>query len=314
MADDQSTAANRLQEIWRQVEIAPGPNAAPLLAAIPKLEAWLAGGVQSAETVLRAVQCLLADPEVAGIGRRLPFDLVWKQISTEWPGAGTASDHPLLAQAMLIACWPKNKHEGGFAITPLLDPAFELQERTGRHLKLIDLWRKTVGQPPVGATGSLDLLWWGQARYSTSARKPFRGMELEQTIFLVTSEAVLRSTLDQVSPVSAYVAEILHALGHLLTERRSLHQWMIGLHRQTWRPTKWEVVSKLVDQDSLGLPCLAALRNASHQPLAEGGALSDHIRLPLDKEISLAQWADWLLRESLLCHALRTIVPQPAKG
>jgi hypothetical protein len=152
--------------------------------------------------------------------------------------------------------------------------------------------------------GELDLLWWGQARYCESLRKPFRRIQPpEDVLWWAAREAADRAQGVDVEPAAAYLVETLHALGQDASERRSLLQWMEGLHASLNRapqlvPALSEPLERYAREDALGLPVTWVRLQAARKESLEGAA--EKVALDLKAEIDRGQWASWILRECLL--------------
>ncbi len=162
------------------------------------------------------------------------------------------------------------------------------------------------------ASGQLELLWWGQARYSHTLRRPFRRLaDSGAVLWWAAWEAAERSEALPSPPVAAFICETLHALGQDLTEQRPLVGWLEELAETLRRHAEYltdvrEPLAGLVTGDALGLPIswLRAQIAAGEVPddlaTAAGKAVSLDLTTPLDR----GDWATWLLRELLLDRRL----------
>jgi hypothetical protein len=372
---------SRLNHILREWGFKPdSTQAANTTSLLESLKAWLEGGIENLRVVVRAVQVLLADPEKPGIARRPALSQIFghKGISQVWSGAGAdpIQDVPFL-QALLLAVWPRERRDGGFALAPLLDSAWETVR--GREIQRITIaeWReqicsqvssdglssaKTRKSLVVDLSASMqplltvldqnkvqggyqlagpsileavklletsieelsqnaedsmvslesdgaerELLWWGQARFCHTLRKPFRRLgDPEQVLWWAAKEVSERVDLADVEPAAAYLGETLHALGQDLNEKRPLRDWMRGLHQVLKGPDAKLVpkiepsLEKLVEKDALGLPVTWIRWQASAGKEFDAEEADKAIALDLETEIDRWQWATWVLRELLL--------------
>lgn len=151
-----------------------------------------------------------------------------------------------------------------------------------------------------------ELLWWGQARYCHTLRKPFRRIDDADTcLWWAAWEASVRAQDLPIEPSASYLQEVLHSLGHRLDESRPLGEWMARLHQCITAHSPeiepvCEHLAALAREDALALPVTwVRLQTGNEMNLAQA---ADAIALPLDASIDRGQWAAWIFREVLLDH------------
>lgn len=151
---------------------------------------------------------------------------------------------------------------------------------------------------------TLTLLWWGQARYSTTLQIPFRRFDKAHDVlwWAAWEAAELSQELD-IEPAAAFLVEMLHALGHDVTVKRPLGEWMRDLHATLQHAAKAapSVAARLHDiaeADAIGLPVTwLRIRAAKHESIEDA---ANAVGLDLGAPIDRGQWASWIFRESLL--------------
>lgn len=155
-----------------------------------------------------------------------------------------------------------------------------------------------------GVEGELNLLWWGQARYCETLRKPFRRIEHpEDVVWWAACEAADRARDIDVEPAAAYLVETLHDLGQDIFEKRPLLRWMEELHASLKRaaqlaPALSDRLERYAREDALGLPVTWVRLRAAQNESLEGAV--EKVALDLNAEIDRGQWASWIFRERLL--------------
>ncbi|HZF56824.1 MAG TPA: GTPase-associated system all-helical protein GASH [Polyangiaceae bacterium] len=156
----------------------------------------------------------------------------------------------------------------------------------------------------VNMKDELNLLWWGQARYCETVRKPFRRFaHPEDVVWWAAREAAVRARAIDVEPAAAYLIETLHNLGQDIFEKRPLFQWMEELYASLKRapqlaPALSDRLTRYAREDAVGLPVTwVRLRAAQNESLDE---VAEKVALDLKAEIDRGQWASWIFRESLL--------------
>jgi hypothetical protein len=142
MADtDQDMMRDRLTDIWTEWGLR-AEEASAQHAALPALRAWLEKGTNEPEIIIRAVQCLLTDPELPGARKRGCWKFATREISKHWPGLGGVERPVLSVQALLLAAWPDKAPENGHRLLGLMGGAWEVVQ--GRGQERIQGWRRAV--------------------------------------------------------------------------------------------------------------------------------------------------------------------------
>ncbi|HYO52421.1 GTPase-associated system all-helical protein GASH [Archangium sp.] len=144
--DSEKTPAMRLNAIRREwgLSAVDEATAQAQSKALAPLAKWLREGEDSPEVVIRAVQLLLADPELSGVDKRPAVETVIHQVSNLWANAGVEAQGMFGLQAMLLAAWPYDLNRGGFALAPLFDSAWEVMRGRTRQRAQINTWRQQV--------------------------------------------------------------------------------------------------------------------------------------------------------------------------
>lgn len=401
--DSEKTPAQRLNQIRKEWGLeADEPTAKAQTQALEPLQKWLLTGVKSPEVVIRAVQVLLADPEIPGVDQRPAIDEVSQQVSEIWANSGQGPQGVLGLQAMVLAAWPYEQGQGWFVLTPMLDSAWAVMEGRSRQRRLIKEWRGSLVRPAAstaparlnieiagsqqnsvgpaqlsaaktlpqiehlragtaqnwdyysdfgkqlvavldahaadlkvlstvvesqpakllsawktsletGLAGALkssrselELVWWGQARYSRELAKPYRRIKSpdERLWWMAFECARLAIGLD-VEPAASFFVETLCQAGDDITEKRPLKQWIrelvFVLRDVKFNPSKR--LAALASNDSLGLPVTWAwLESAKSEHQNETLEERAHVEtgLSLGVEIDRGEWASWVFREVLL--------------
>lgn len=147
-----------------------------------------------------------------------------------------------------------------------------------------------------------EYLWWGQARYCHTLRKPFRRIgDPYRTIYLAAREAAERAASLPVEPSAAYLQEVLHALDLPILEVRPLAEHVKQLRNvlATDPPPKAPAeLALLLRHDAFGLP-VSLLCAAPNTP---DDALLEQLGVAADTPIDLGDWAAWIFRELVLLH------------
>jgi|JI10StandDraft_1071094.scaffolds.fasta_scaffold150655_3 hypothetical protein len=140
------------------------------------------------------------------------------------------------------------------------------------------------------------LLWWGQARYSTTQRRSLRHFTAAERLTIAALEVCALSTHLPFNPTAAYLVEVLHALGDAWDETRPLRAWLDDLHATQ------KLIGPLASNPSEGgataLPSLTLLAGT---PVED---LGDKCQIDLDTPYTRADWATWLLGELTLARVL----------
>lgn len=146
--DLERTPAKLLNQIRKEWGFeADEPTAKAQTQALAPLQKWLSTGTKSPDVVIRAVQVLLADPEVPGIDQRHAIDEVSQQVAEIWAKSGQGPQGVLGLQAMVLAAWPYEARQGSFALTPMLDSAWSAMMGRERYRARINEWRRSILEP-----------------------------------------------------------------------------------------------------------------------------------------------------------------------
>lgn len=163
----------------------------------------------------------------------------------------------------------------------------------------------------------LNLLWWGQARYSYLAEKPFRLLHDPDEVLLLAAEEIgERARTLPPEPTCAYLLETLHALGQDLHETQPLREWALRLLRALQKHNERlkslsTTLAEWTPKAALGLP-VTQLRLLSQKSAGEEQLLSvleTSTQLDLSQQVSRATWASWVQREFLLSWRLAQLRP-----
>lgn len=150
----------RLNVIRREWGLSAGGDettAQAQLRALEPLAKWLREGADSPKVVIRAVQLLLADPELSGVDQRPAIETVIHQVTDLWANAGVEAQGMLGLQAMLLAAWPYDLSSGGFALAPLFDSAWEVVRGRTRQQAQLNAWRQLLLHSPGTENGLQDV-------------------------------------------------------------------------------------------------------------------------------------------------------------
>lgn len=154
---------------------------------------------------------------------------------------------------------------------------------------------------------SSEFLWWGQARYCHTLRRPFRRLykddaQRELALLHACMEAAERAKMLAPEPAAAFLVETLRAIGWDVEEVRTVQSWMDSafntLRAADGLPALNPALNALAAKDALGLPW-THLRLKVGDPRTHGAQAAD-ILLPPDAEIDRGLWATWIFREAVL--------------
>jgi hypothetical protein len=156
--DSEKTPAQILNQIRKEwgFEV-DEPTAKAQAEALVPLQKWLSTGVESPDVVIRSVQVLLADPEIPGLDQRSAIQEVSQAVAETWRNSGQGPQGVLGLQALILAAWPHEKRQGGFALTSLLDSAWPVIAGRDRCRPRINAWRESMlertakGSPQIPA-------------------------------------------------------------------------------------------------------------------------------------------------------------------
>ena len=142
-----------------------------------------------------------------------------------------------------------------------------------------------------------EYLWWGQARYSHLARKPFRRMDdSTEALWFAAREAAERACKLPMEPSASYLQETLFSLGRSPSEKKPLVQWLSELRpvitNHPEDPLGADLV-KLVREDALGLPVTQLCADLT----VSEADLKNVLGAPAEAELDAGQWAAWVFRE-----------------
>jgi hypothetical protein len=187
--------------------------------------------------------------------------------------------------------------------------------RTGVSTALADLANQTgnalnnlAGQSP----STLDLLWWGQSRYSQAARRPYRRIkDATERLWWMAWEASELALGLPADPAASFLVETLYQLEGTAVEKqeRPLKDWLgelISMLRslpQTDTLIMSETLEELATEDALGLPVTWARLEAMNPKGKDsdfGERAREALALDVDAQLSRGDWAAWLFREALL--------------
>jgi hypothetical protein len=172
---------------------------------------------------------------------------------------------------------------------------------------------------PKSQTEQLNLLWWGQARYSHYLQTPYRHFSdvTERLWWMAWDCSELAQSL-QVEPAASFLVETLYQVDRTIdTQKRPLAAWVAeltgtlrrireqGQHAPVLAMGKH--LEKFAQEDPLGLPVTwARLEAARAKPSQD--AIEDQLRVQvgLDPQVLLdrGDWAAWVFREALLDRRL----------
>ncbi|KFA93007.1 GTPase-associated system all-helical protein GASH [Archangium violaceum] len=407
--DSEKTPTMRLNAIRREWGLSSVDEATAQAQgkALEPLAKWLREGEDSPEVVVRAVQLLLADPELSGVDKHPAVETVIRQVSDLWANAGVEAQGMFGLQAMLLAAWPYDLNSGGFALAPLFDSAWDVMQGRTRQRAQLNAWRQlllvqtddgdstddvqldvpdvAIGAPAihwpendpnlqhlakykeqnaffshVGAQiidlfkinrqgfvavvtwansirteiskalanlthqtetalnnassrspSTLDLMWWGQSRYSQAARRPYRRIEnTTERLWWMAWEASEFALNLPSEPAASFLVETLYQLeGNVNEPKRPLKDWLgeLILMLRGTAPTDAlimsETLKELATEDALGLPVTWARLEAMN-PKGKDSDIGERARealaLDVDAPISRGDWAAWIFREALL--------------
>jgi len=169
-------------------------------------------------------------------------------------------------------------------------------------------------------TPQLDLLWWGQSRYSSTTRLPYRRIpDTTQRMWWMAWECSELATNLGVEPSASFLVETLYQLDAKTDDpKRPLKDWVTEfidairrIHENDQHANAVALSSrleKLAKEDPLGLPVTwARIVAIERKPFA--GSVEEHLRdqIGLDPEtqIDRGDWLAWMFRESLLDRHLQ---------
>nr|WP_253895059.1 GTPase-associated system all-helical protein GASH [Corallococcus exercitus] len=170
-----------------------------------------------------------------------------------------------------------------------------------------------------GLLNQLNLIWWGQARYSPGTRKPYRRIkDSAERLWWMAWEASELAIGLSIEPAVSFFVEVLQQVDGELHIQRPLKEWigeLIHTLRQIQRSEQsaksiavGNRLKALATEDSLGLPITwARLEAALEQRVGPDFETRAHekIALDMDTRIDRGEWAAWLFREALLDRYLR---------
>jgi hypothetical protein len=159
---------------------------------------------------------------------------------------------------------------------------------------------------------SHELLWWGQALYCYSLRRPFRRIEdPDEVAWCAAVEAANRASDLPVEPAASYLQEVLRNAGVVIDEKRSVWQHACALrdvlHRtQAERNEVPEDLAELITEDAFGLP----VSLLCVEPTVADDKLRESLGVEADQTmIDRGEWAAWVFRELILQR--RWPAPEP---
>jgi len=210
---------DRLQEIWDAWGLTRDePMSKAQLGALQAVSSWVAAGQTDPETMIRAVQLLLADPERTDMRQRACWTGLRKAVQKEWPSASAViKDHLRFAQALLLIAWPA-KVEGWLIRASLLDSAWEL--RQGEEPKEVAQWR--INHVVKSAHSLTNEKNYDDANERKDRITQFKGIKWEALTSLTEiSEAKrleIQGAVSHLVPIARDHAKAIMSLSDTLTE------------------------------------------------------------------------------------------------
>ncbi|HVG60997.1 MAG TPA: GTPase-associated system all-helical protein GASH, partial [Hyalangium sp.] len=161
-----------------------------------------------------------------------------------------------------------------------------------------------------------ELLWWGQARYSTILGKPYRRIEdAAERLWWMAVEASALATDVDVEPAASFLMETLLQIDDDINTKRPLRDWLTELFKTLRRLHAGKqyadsdamkltnTLKQILEKDPLGLPVSWVHLQAIDSTLQEADfaeRAKESLGLDLDIPIDRGEWAAWVFRESLL--------------
>ena len=303
------------KEIWSDWGLGKHPTGANLQDFIAALEEEASSASAGSDLELRVVQCILLDAESVGAASRPVLNEVTSCLGADW-SMGDMKEVAFV-QAMLIAVWPTAPALAGLMV------AGRIAQRGRNNQKpRLSAWLTSGQENDYQRWAEMDaeetqsqmidaaeqkLLWWGQARYCSLLRCPYRAIRTDaiKTVWWAAVEVAELGTLLEFAPLSAFLVNTLETLGLPVDDKRPASVWLSSLTevlRAVPQELRDHVIPKeplrsLAQKDALGLP-VTWLR------LGGAGELSSAVALDLECLIDLGDFAEWLLGELLLDHRM----------
>jgi len=164
-------------------------------------------------------------------------------------------------------------------------------------------------------TAQIDVFWWGQARYSSTKRQPYRRIsDANERLWWMAWESSKLAMGLEVEPAASFLVENLYQLDKRADDqKRPLKQWLADLISTLRRVREDEQLTtaismstpleKLAREDALGLAVTWARLQAAN-PRSDTSAMEERLREDVavdpDTLLDLGDWAAWVFRESLL--------------
>jgi hypothetical protein len=206
------------------------------------------------------------------------------------------------------------------ALTDRLNEVSNALAQINSHfVTLSEQTNKTKVHVPA-LSSQLDLLWWGQSRYSRATQLPYRRIsDTTQRMWWMAWECSELATNLEVEPAASFLIETLYQLDAKADDpKRPLKSWVTEfiaalrlineneLHANAMGMSSR--LEKLAKEDPLGLPVTwARIKAAERKPSEE--SIEEQLReqLGVDPETQLdrGDWLSWMFRESLLDRHLQ---------
>lgn len=332
MAEEQ-TPADRLRETWVELGLAPDAGLSQMqLEAFEAYRKWWAGAVKDGVRKLRAVQILMLPADREGVHRRPEFMALARLLASAWSNIGTAGEHVRFVQAMVVAAWTEgsaSRRRIASILRPItLRATVETRSTLARavwtaprrkadttvqtKLKALgdatsvahvrDRAREAIEAQGARITASgrsktLDMLWWGQARYSHYHEAPYRTLDVANQMYWTIRDSRYDSYRLRPAAVASYIAEVWHALGLQLTDEKPLSGWLeeiISAFPEDFEP-EW---AELLKGGATGLP--VSWLSVQSDPQAALAEVADATLVDLGLVLTRQEWAAWLVAESFV--------------
>lgn len=334
----QQAASERLRNILRAWgPLIPKPELKRIVSdQLPRFTTWLSDTATAPATFLQLTQALLADSEIPAIHKRPFLGTVWSKVDDGGIGIGGDSADLRYIQALLLAAWPRDKPLSALLIPAFFESAFAIQHRIPQEAQSLEDWRKDLslqtdfqgpGQGPL-----IELLWWGQSGYCHRLEKPYRKLkDPSEILFYAAFEASERAISSSksgterpssrkqtptqilaIAPTAAYLARVLKDLGQNLDSQETLYGWLTRLHRILPERSGLKLGAALeapLAEDPLGLPVnWVRWLKWQGQPFPSIETAQERIGFSLDGKIDMAEFAELVLRETMLDRFLEHCV------
>ena len=334
----QQAASERLRNILRTWgPLIPKSELKQLVSAeLPRLAARLSDANTPPATLLQLTQALLANSEIPAIHKRPCLGAIWSMVDDGGIGIGGDPADLRYIQALLLAAWPRDKPLSALLIPAFFESAFAIQRRISEEAQSLKDWRKDLSHQTdfqgLGQAQLLELLWWGQSGYCHRLEKPYRKLkDTSEILFFAALEVAERAIslsksgaektppkrqtpmpILAIAPTASYLARVLKDLGLNLDGQETVYGWLERLHQflpERSGPKLGAALEALVAADPLGLPVTwARWLKGKGQPFPSSDAAQERIGFPLNEKIDLAEFAELVVRETMLDRFLEHCV------